>query len=148
MQTFISHSLCFSSMCVRDSRSFTAHSGNHAVNDSETGLDYTLGWDLLTWDLKGRVCFGSLVKIFVPIHRSALSFSCICSVLSYTPPTVDIFLFIHFYIFPLWGLAYSYFLFTSSLHLLNTFFFVFIYEFNFLIMILIVSIIYSNIFVW
>ena len=42
-------------MCVRRSRSFTTHSGNHAVDDFAIAFDYTLGWDLLIWDLKGRV---------------------------------------------------------------------------------------------
>ena len=50
--------------------------------------------------------------------------------------------------FSLWGFAYSYPLFTSWLHLLNTvFIFVFINKFIFLIMILIVSIIYLNRFI-
>ena len=30
-------------MCVRGSRSFTTHSGNHAVDDFEIAFDYTLG---------------------------------------------------------------------------------------------------------
>ena len=30
-------------MCVRGCHSFTAHSGNHAVNDFEISFDYTLG---------------------------------------------------------------------------------------------------------
>ena len=30
-------------MCVRGSRSFTTHSGNHAVDDFENGFHYTLG---------------------------------------------------------------------------------------------------------
>ena len=47
-------------MCVRGSRSFTTHSGNHVVDDFQIAFDYTLGWDLLIWDLKGRVCFKSL----------------------------------------------------------------------------------------
>ena len=29
-------------MCVRDSRSFTTHLGNHAVDDFEIAFDYTL----------------------------------------------------------------------------------------------------------
>ena len=50
-------------MCVRGSRSFTTHSGNHTVNDFEIAFDYTLGGDLLVWwDLKGRVCFESSLK--------------------------------------------------------------------------------------
>ena len=74
-------------MCVRGNRSCTTHSGNHAVYDFEIAFDYTLGWDLLIWDLKRRVCFGSLIKFFlVPVHRSTLSFSWTCSVLSHTPP--------------------------------------------------------------
>ena len=85
-------------MSVRRSRSFTAHSGNHAVDNFEIGFDCMLGWDLLIRDLKGRVCFGSLIKGFVPVYRSTLSFSYICSVFSYTPPKADILLFIHFYI--------------------------------------------------
>ena len=85
-------------MSVRRSRSFTAHSGNHAVDNFEIGFDCMLGWDLLIRDLKGRVCFGSLIKGFVPVYRSTLSFSQICSVFSYTPPKADILLFIHFYI--------------------------------------------------
>ena len=36
-------------MCVRGSRSFTTHSGNHTVNDFEIAFDYTLGGDLLMW---------------------------------------------------------------------------------------------------
>ena len=75
--------------CVRGSRSLTTHSGNHAVDDFEIAFDYTLGWDLLIWDLKGRVCFWSLINIFVPVHPSTLSFSCIFSVLSHTAPTGD-----------------------------------------------------------
>ena len=35
--------LCASLMCVRDSRSFTTHSGNHVVDDFEIAFDYTLG---------------------------------------------------------------------------------------------------------
>ena len=35
--------LCASLMCVRDSRSFTTHSGNNVVNDFEIAFDYTLG---------------------------------------------------------------------------------------------------------
>ena len=61
-------------------------------------LDYTLGWDLLIWDLKGRVCFGILIKIFVAVYQNTLSSSCICSVLSHTAPAADILLFIHFYV--------------------------------------------------
>ena len=34
-------------MSVRDSRSFTTHSGNHAVDDFEIAFEYTLGCDLL-----------------------------------------------------------------------------------------------------
>ena len=30
-------------ICLRGSRSFTTHSGNHAVNDFDIGFDYTLG---------------------------------------------------------------------------------------------------------
>ena len=30
-------------MCVSGSRSFTTHSGNHAVDDFEIAFDYTLG---------------------------------------------------------------------------------------------------------
>ena len=48
--------LCAFLMCERGSYSFTKHSGNHAVDDFEIACDYMLGWDLLIWDLKGRVC--------------------------------------------------------------------------------------------
>ena len=51
MQTFILHSTCFSNVC---------HAGSHAVDDFEIAFDYTQGWDLLIWDLKGRVSFESL----------------------------------------------------------------------------------------
>ena len=96
-------------MCVSCSRSFTTHSGNHAVDDFEIAFNYALGWDLLIWELKGRVCFGSLIKIFVPVHRSTLSSSCICSHCTYNRhPFIDGLLH-----FPLWGFAYSYSLFTS-----------------------------------
>ena len=98
-QSCIPHFSCFSK-CVRGSRSFTVHSGNHAVGDFEIAFDYMLSWDLLIWDLKGRVCFGSLIKIFVPVYCSTLSSSCICSVLSHTAPTADILLVMHFYISP------------------------------------------------
>ena len=75
------------------------HSGNHAINDFKILFDYTLNWDLLIWDLKGGVCFGNLIKFFVLVHQSTLSFSCICSVLlSHTPLTADILLFAHFHI--------------------------------------------------
>ena len=97
MQTFISHSSCFSNVCERQS-SFTTHPGNHAADDFKIAFDYMLGWDLLIWKLKGTVCFGSLIEFFVPIHQSTLYFSCICSVLSHTSPTTDILLFTHFYI--------------------------------------------------
>ena len=126
------------------SRSFTTLSENHTVDDFEIAFDYTLGWDLLIWDLKGRVCFGSLIKFFVPVHWSTLSFSCICSVLSHTPPTADILLFIHFYISlcevllihtPCLLHDYTYLILFLSLFLFM--------NFSFLIMILIASIILS-----
>ena len=73
---------------------------------------------------------------FVPVHRSTLSFSCICSVLSHTSiysrhPFV--YTLLHVYMSTcLWGFAYLYSLFTSWLHLINTFFILFfIYEFSF-----------------
>ena len=90
--------LCAFLRCVRGSTSVTAHSGSYTVNDFKIKFDYTLCWDFLIWDLKGRVCFGSLIKIFVPVYRSTLSFSCICCFLSHTSPTADILLYIHFYI--------------------------------------------------
>ena len=49
-------------MYVRGSHSFTTQSGNHAVDDLEIAFGYTLGWDLLIWDLKGRVCFETLLN--------------------------------------------------------------------------------------
>ena len=97
IQTFI---LRASLMCVRGSRSFTEHSGNHAVGDFEIAFDYMLSWNLLIWNLKGRVCFGNLIKIFLSVHRNTLSSPCICSVLSHTAPTADKFLVMHFYISP------------------------------------------------
>ena len=83
---------------VRGSHSFATHSGNHAVDDFEIAFDSTLGWDLLIWDLKGRVCLDSLIKVFVLVHRITLYSSCFCSVLSHTATTADVFLVIHFYI--------------------------------------------------
>ena len=68
------------------------------IDDFEIPLDYTIGWDLLIWDLKGRVCFRSLIKIFMAAHPSALSSSWICFVVSHTALTADILLVIHFYI--------------------------------------------------
>ena len=106
--------LCASLMCVRGSRSLTTQSGNHAVDDFEIAFDYTLGWDLLIRDLKGRVCFGSLIKILVPVHRSTLCSSWICFVLSYTAHTYSRHPFGYTLLhFPLWGFASSYSLFTS-----------------------------------
>ena len=137
--------LCASLMCVRGSRSLTTQSGNHAVDDFEIAFDYTLGWDLLIWDLKGRVCFGSLIKIFVPVHRSTLSSSCICSILNHTAPTADILLVIHFYI----SLC-EVLLIHTPFYLITTptfFIFIFIHQFTLLIMIVIVSITYLNRFI-
>ena len=95
---------------------------------------------------KGGGCFGSLIKIFVSVHWSALSFSCICSVLSHTAPTVDILLFLHFYISLCEVLLIHYpCLLHGGTYIVLFSIFVFIYEFSFLITILIVSIIYLNI---
>ena len=142
MQTFIPHSSCFSNVCERQSLL------HNTFRELRGGWFWNCIWlhaRLRFTDLRfeGRVCFDSLIKIFVLVHRSTLSFSCICSVLNHTAPTVDILLFIHFYIslcevlfihIPCLLHDYTYLILFLSLF--------FIYEFSFLIMILIVSMIY------
>ena len=63
MQTFISHSSCFSNECEKQSllhNTFREPCSQWFWNC----IWYTLGWDFLIQDLKGRVCFGSFIKFF------------------------------------------------------------------------------------
>ena len=95
MQTFICHTSCFYN--VRESQSFL----HNTLREQYSQWFRNCIWlyaRLRFADLKfeRESLFWEFDSVFVPFHRSTLSFSCICSVLSHTPPTADILLFTHF----------------------------------------------------